>query len=61
MKTSSLSARKTVRYCMLYALLCSCCALGLRVATKILYSSTRNRRSVSTVTVWTGIRTLFIP
>jgi hypothetical protein len=35
--------------------------LGLRVARRILYSSTRNRRSVSTVTVWSGIRIVFIP
>src|SRR5215208_315783 len=28
MKTSSLSARKTSRHCMLYNLLCSCCALS---------------------------------
>ena len=60
MKTSSLSARKTSRYCMLYDLLCSCCARSFRCKEDV-YSSTRNRRSASTVTVWTGIRTVFIP
>ena len=36
-------------------------ALGLRVVRRNVYSSTRNRRSASTETVWSGIRTVFIP
>src|SRR5215204_2689019 len=32
-----------------------------RVGRKNVYSSTRNRRSASTETVWTGIRIVFIP
>src|SRR5215217_8076168 len=35
--------------------------LPLRVGRKHVYSSTRNRRSASTETVWTGIRIVFIP
>src|SRR5215204_3480158 len=31
------------------------------VGRKNVYSSTRNRRSASTETVWSGIRTVFIP
>src|SRR5215203_3095557 len=34
--------------------------LALRVARRSVYSSTRNRRSASTETVWTGIRIVFI-
>jgi hypothetical protein len=35
--------------------------LGLRAARRNIYSSTRDRRSASTETIWSGIRTVFIP